>query len=123
MFVDHENLALNIKIAITARDSSRASAQVRTWAASLPASYQAQLIDPEPGGIRLLSLDYFLPARADGYQRNPHLYAVEVSDDAPPSEYEKMSLRHGADAVIDLDALGHRLFADALAAAIASTTR
>ena len=121
MFVDHDNQALNIKIVIFARDVARAPAALRAWAAVLPASCNGELLEPEPGGIRLLSLDYFLPALGDGYSPHPHLYAIDATSDQPLSEYEDMSLHHGADAVIDLDAqVG--AFADAVAAALAPFT-
>jgi hypothetical protein len=70
-----------------------------------------------------LSLDYFLPARTDGYEPHPHLYAIDATCDEPPSEDATMSLHHGADEVIDLDALDGRTFADVLAAALARLTR
>ena len=119
VFVDHENRALNIKIAITARRVGSSATELRAWAASLPAAYNGELIEPEAGGIRLLSLDYFLPARTDGYQPHPHLYAVDATIAEPASDYELMSLHHGADAMIDLDALETPTLAEAIAAAIA----
>ena len=122
VFVDHENKALNIKIAIIARDFGRPAAELRTLATSLPAEYSGELIEPEAGGVRLLSLDYFLPSRDGGYSPHPHLYAVTATTAAPASDDELKSLHDGADAVIDLDKLETPTLPDAIAKVIDRAT-
>jgi hypothetical protein len=118
MFINHEGRAVNIKISLLASAPGRAAAAIRALAASLDARCEAELLEPQPGGIRLVALYYYLPALKDGYRPHPHLYAIDATSDRPPDDYEDMCLQSGADEVIDLDALDGRSLADALTSAI-----
>jgi hypothetical protein len=104
VFVDLEGRAVNIKIALVAKEPGAAARLIRALAAKQPAEHRGTLAEPEPGSVRLLGLDWFQRESVldTGEIAHPHVYAIEATADRPPTDYEWLSVLHGADAVIEV---------------------
>jgi len=104
VFVDVEGRAVNIKIAIVARAPGAAAGLIRAFAERVGAGADEPPIEPAPGGIRMVCFDWLRRESAleTGEVAHPHLYAIDATADEPPTDYEWLSVLHGADAVVEI---------------------
>lgn len=106
MFVDVEGGAVNVKIAVVAREPGAAASFVRGVAERTERSCRGEIVEPRPESGRLVGFDYYVPTLKleTGELAHPHLYALDTRASTQVCDADWAALLHGADAVLRLGA-------------------